>query len=946
MVTVIALILLVVPTVAHATTYWVSPSGTATLCTDIDGDTDPGVAIGNVTSSSPAYMTPSAIDTANCAAAGDTIMFKSGVYTGPIVRPDQMIPSGVSPSQRSQLLCEGNQTCQIAYNTEAYTNGGMWTLYNRRNFVIGRLGNGFDVNAINAPGTPAGIRLHLSSSANPQLYSDILIEGNLIRNMGSSGISAHRYSNSHMYTNVVVRYNTIMSWRATTLVPDTPHGIYATGEDWLIEHNEIHTKVGSTGSYPMYAVQGWHYANRTIVRYNHLIINNPDGRGFTNGNSKTNTPTNALFHHNYVECPANNCTALAISLADSADNTSVYNNTVSGFAIFLNVTSGNTGSLFKNNVCTNGACAISINSPATLDCGGTCSTTNPTVTASSHFRDAANGDFSLISGSSLINAGLDVGLSYNGAAPDRGAHETFSPSTATINSNQIDVSIDMNGFSPLQLISGTIGWSVHCTGTGCPTQTVTSASIVSGSSSIVRLTIPGICAIGQTWTWGYDSTSGNVQDQAKVGGLIGQRMFTYTSQPITNNCGGTAASYPAGYQLWYTLNDNSSGTAPEVILDESSNTLDGVLMGGGTWNASGKEGNSITLTPDSGQYAAIRFGNGFNPSSTSLTVAFWVKVTPGRESLNKGYFGSSLGADQRVAITTKDNTWKLSIQGSTDSVANGVSDLSVEPGVWTYLCLVMNSATDTATLYKNGVAGTAAGVVKSYTSYTFASNFELGRIGGIATGGGADFDDLIIYQSVQDCNTLYRVREPLPSSLIGTFTQVAHQFGFIYHSPAGAWQTYGPLNASSVEVIRDGAVSLVTQIDCTSANCSAIGTRYYYSHNGGVFRMVPDAMTSDEIQFWGTSNTTYIFTGAADRLSGSLTETKGQTNLTSNAANFDLPQNGSYTWRGVFKFGPTASGTYCFKSYVQDGSALNGGYSPSGGACVLIVNPMASGVGF
>lgn len=933
MVAVIALILLVVPTVSHATTYWVSPSGSATLCTQIDGDTDPG-----------AYMTPSAIDAANCAAAGDTVVWKAGTYTGSRVLFTDVLPSGTSSSVVSTHLCETDRGCIIAFSSVTGGTGVIQTA-NAQYYQIGRVGNGFVADCVNGGGQCGGVRLQLSGSI---IATGVVVENILVRNHHATGFNMSESQPTNYYDGVIFRYVETEYPASPAYTGDgDPHPMYVKGSNITVEHSTFRPFSGLTSSY---TIHGWHNVRGARVRYNY-IEGSQAGKGITLADSET-YPTNAdnWIYNNTFTCPALNCgIAIRFYSNNRANGSRAYNNTIYGFATQLENQTGNNNSHYVNNVCAGGACAIT-NNGTNLTCGGTCSTTNPTVTASSHFRDAANGDFSLISGSSLIDAGINVSLSYNGTLPDIGAYETFAPSAATVNTNQLDITISMNSLSPLQLLSGTTGWSIGCTGTGCGTPTVSAANIVSGSSTIVRLTISGItgtdCAIGQTWTWSYNGTTGNVQDQAKIGGSTGQRLFTYSSQAVTNSCTGTSTSYPGGYHLWYQLDDGSSGTTPTSANDESANNLDGTLTGSATWNAMGKASNSVTLTPDSGQYVAIPYGSGVNPSTQSLTIAFWVKVTAGRETLNKGYFGASLGTNQRFFISTRDSTWKLGIQSSTDSSANGTSDLSVEPGVWTHLCLVMDSTTDTATLYKNGVAGTAAGVVKSYTSFTFASNFELGRIGGIATGGGADFDDLIIYQSVQDCNALYRVREPETSGSAGTFTQVAHRFGLVHQSPAGAWQTYGLLNTTGVSVVRGGGCSLVTQIDCTGSDCDAIGVRYYYSRNGGTWQLVPDTMTSDEVEFWGSSSTQYVFTGAADRLSGALTETKGQTHLTSAAETFDIAQNGSFTWRGVFRFGSTATGTYCFKSYNQDGSALGGGYSPSSGACLTIVNPMGGGVGF
>jgi hypothetical protein len=149
-------------------------------------------------------------------------------------------------------------------------------------------------------------------------------------------------------------------------------------------------------------------------------------------------------------------------------------------------------------------------------------------------------------------------------------------------------------------------------------------------------------------------------------------------------------------------------------------------------------------------------------------------------------------------------------------------------------------------------------------------------------------------------------------------------------------------------VVVGGAVALVTQIDCTLANCDPTGVRLYYSKSGGAFLQVPDVCASDGVCFYGTPDADVLSGTVECCLSGALTENDGPTNTTAAAIPlFDLAQDGSFVRRSILKFGSSVSAgdTFCFKEYHQTDLELNGGYTPSGGACVTIVG-VSMGVGF
>jgi hypothetical protein len=463
---------------------------------------------------------------------------------------------------------------------------------------------------------------------------------------------------------------------------------------------------------------------------------------------------------------------------------------------------------------------------------------------------------------------------------------------------------------------------------------VSSAARKSGTDSVIRLTISGItgdaCDVAQTWTVTY--TPGNVTDSIAIPTGSGQTLSAFTTQPVTATCSGSGTPAPGTPYIQYEFEDGTGTNAN----DETANNLDGTLTNSPAFGT-GHTGDGVELTASSNDYVAVPYGSGVNPSTQSLTIAFGVLVGSGQESASYTYFSSTIGTNQRLYVSTHNSTWTIGIQSSSDATDGSIA---VTAG-WHRVCLNLNSGTDIATLYIDGTASTAGGA-KAYTSYTFASNF---RIGGpeFSTSPGATFDEFKIWQSVESCATDFAAWEQESPAPTGTYAQVTHQWQLL-RTPATSHGTAG----ATVAVVVGGAVALVTQIDCTLANCDPTGVRLYYSKSGGAFLQVPDVCASDGVCFYGTPDADVLSGTVECCLSGALTENDGPTNTTAAAIPlFDLAQDGSFVRRSILKFGSSVSAgdTFCFKEYHQTDLELNGGYTPSGGACVTIVG-VSMGVGF
>lgn len=884
---------------AFATTWWVSPAGGQTVCANVDGDTDPGV-----------YMTVAQMDTSNCAAAGDTIMFKAGTYTGTNRNLDTFLPQGTSTSNMSSVLCEGDRTCIIAWSTVISSTSAMLGVLDVNHYRIGSIGHGFKTDCINYSTTAIcyGARLGMSDSGASR--TNVIIEGNeFVRFTKAAVNTAEKNPGGGYYSNVQVRYNKMNAHGTANLSGGQPPTIYLAGDNDIIEYNDITTfpVAGSLG------VQIYHIATGGVIRYN-IIRGRQDSSGLLVDDSELGRPGNNRIYGNILTHFPGEFGSSCFTFQGGSDSSEFYNNTCIGWTNFYNIRSGATGNKFWNNVCSVGSAGGSCTRiPGSgNDFGGTATVTNPVVTAASHFKNYAAGDFSLLSTSTLINAGISTAgvVPFSGTLPDIGAHESFAPSSAVVDANHIDITLNMNANTPI-VPAGTTGWTVSCSGGTCPVSpTVTSVGLLSGSSSILRLTLSGDCEAGETWTWTYNSTG--VHDSANIAGdgTHYQPMFTYATQAVTNSCTGTPPDPPANIEISYAFNEGTGTTANDT---EGTNEA-GTLTGGATWTT-GHTGSGVQLTANSGQYVAVPYGNGVDPSSQSLSVAFGVFVTPGQENANKGYFGATFATNRYFYISTRNGSWCMGIYTSGESACD--TALSVSSG-WNRLFITADAATDTAVLCRNGITATGTNGTKTYSSYTFPGNFELGRIGGLATGGGGVFDDFRLWTEIVSCSEDYLAWEPPPAPVAGTLSQISHQFAEIRVATGGGTTTYGPASGT-VPVAINGAVAVQTTIECTVSNCDPIGVKLWYTRNGGTAQALPNTPTSDEVSFYNTTDPDFIAAFTDD-----------------SAAVFDLAQNETYSRYSIIKFTASASGTYCFMERNQNGEALSG-YTPANGACVLIV---------
>jgi hypothetical protein len=791
----------------------------------------------------------------------------------------------------------------------------------------------------------------------------VRLQTTTVQNSTENGISGGGNCSTTFATDIQIIDNLIQSNGDATSGsgPINEHGIYpGCSRSWLVERNTIRNN--HAWQVHFYASGVNNHLNATI-RYN-LVEGHKSGS--TSGSGiLISQGSGHRIHNNVVVSPGSGGAALqnCIDLYGTQTGTKVYNNTCYGMPIgvFLS-NSGVTNVIVKNNIFDNVTTPLSntggtiaswthnLCPAATPDCGVSGST-NTVETADPGFVSAGT-NFALASGSAAINAGTATiasgdTINYNGSAPDIGAFETFGYSSATVNENSLDVTLQMSvaAFVPVLPASGQTGWTVEVGGVA---RNTVSAAKLTGTDSKVRIVFDGaVCAGGETWTVTY-SGSGNVTDSALIGSLAGtanQPLSAFTDQAVTNSCGSAPPAEPGTPRVHYKLDDNTGTNAADEETVEGGNEP-GTLTGSTPTWVTGKHSFGVQTTDLVDNYIAVPYGSGVNPSTQSLTVCVGVLPNAGTESLARSYFGAQFNASQRLFMSYYLGTWTFAIQANNIAQNN---DFPVSAG-WSRICLVMDSGTDTATLWVNGVKGTSAQSVQAYTSFTFASNFRIGKPQDMnaSVAPGATFDEFKIWTSAlsdEDLADDYAAWEPQSPSPTGTYEQKTHQWQLLRKKADNSAESYGAAGAT-VTVVVGGAVALVTQIDCTVADCDPLQLRLFSTNDGGTtWLAVPDVFGSHNVAFYGTPDADVVAGTVTCCLTGALTTNNGSTQTTSSAVpNIDLAQNASFVRRSILKFDTDASGTICFKEYNQDGNALDT-YTPSAGACVTI-GPNTAGVGF
>ena len=180
--------------------------------------------------------------------------------------------------------------------------------------------------------------------------------------------------------------------------------------------------------------------------------------------------------------------------------------------------------------------------------------------------------------------------------------------------------------------------------------------------------------------------------------------------------------------------EEGSGT---TVRDASGWGRDATLFGGVTFSTSTYHSAlsryALSFNGTSGRVDTT-YGLGINPTIQPLTISLWAYPTG---TGNRAVFGSSAASNQRLYVGIQSGLWDMGIQGS--PWGSGLGRVSVEYSKWSHITLVANGSG--ARLYING----RFTFQKSYTSYSLASDIDLGNLRSGTFWWAGRIDDVRIY---------------------------------------------------------------------------------------------------------------------------------------------------------------------------------------------------------
>lgn len=488
-------------------------------------------------------------------AAGDTCLVGDGTYTAAEAGSTAfviLIASSVSSASGTAqnpitIKSENDHGAKLVQPTR---NGAAVAVYvSRSHYII----EGFEVDGTGVTYNTGTSASHAGIGA---YASDVTIRKNHIHHIARTQCSNSAFGNAGVFmntglSNIVIEKNVIhtigrLRNGESSCVTDKfqhDHGIYITwGTNLTVQRNVIYD---ANRGYCMNI-----YSASTSVHTNYKIYNNVCA-----GRSPTGAPsghiiiggtwTNGAIRNNIFYQPDADLIIQRFNLsASSSGNTVSHNRTNLDLpgADFLFGASTPTGFTSTNN--TENAAIGLANALCTQSDGG-----------------CENTDFTLASGSAAINGGTDVGLAYNGAAPDQGAFETFVFASCEVPSGagtKIRVTYTNNANPPLRPSTSITTYTARRN----TTNNVLNGAVVRVGDNITEITVTTTYVGGDVADISW--ASGNITDSSLIGGTLNQPLVqTLSNQSCVNNAGGASYTFS---QASYEFRSSDGSEANPIIL--------------------------------------------------------------------------------------------------------------------------------------------------------------------------------------------------------------------------------------------------------------------------------------------------------------------------------------------------------------------------------------------
>lgn len=522
------LLALLVPNTVYATYYWASPTGSSSpTCTAIDSasvGTDPG-----------SYGTIGGA--ARCATvAGDVVVVKAGTYTKSDDRIDTANAGNIDPGQFVSGTSESTRTMIIG------NPAGARPKINRPSFYC----------------TYTTVERHwitlkyleLDSMGSAGCSQNVVVVGQHVRLddvwIHNVSVSGMQFTSGGSTDPSAAAFGEVINSKIYDVALSVGSGycIYVGSSDVLIERTECYNSKG----------WGFHIYNgntslppsRATIRHSYVHDVKPGTGDFCGGIVAYGV--GHVVHNNVIALPSSACTTVsftvgAIDFRNTGGSATVYNNTIQtqgGDGIKLSSTHG--GSTIKNNIITevrSGSLAVNAlagtNTITHNACTAaqTCGTTGK-VSITGYTTCLVSIAGTLKSGANIcVDSGANVGLPYNGSAPDIGAFETFVFSSCEV----------PNGAAgTIQLIFTSNANTLGSTLTTFTARLNGLNNALTGAASKIGDTIISL-PLTTTYVGGDTAdvswSSGGLTDNARIGGSLNQPFLqTLTNQSCTNNSGG------------------------------------------------------------------------------------------------------------------------------------------------------------------------------------------------------------------------------------------------------------------------------------------------------------------------------------------------------------------------------------------------------------------------